>query len=259
MSAAKRPRLHRYYRKPQAFLTDQQMASVIIRSSFRLVEFLVHHGDAAGPARFCPIMAAMADSSSKPRRRWLRFSLRSLFIVVAVLAVPLGWEVNRVRNQRLALAEIERTRGLYMGSSRFSNPFSGEPLFLNQPNQVDFLWHVLYDVTFVSAGEMTNDSALPALLGLPKLETLDLRYSQITDAGLERLSTKTSLKWVWLDHTKITDVGLVHLERLPNLTAISLGSSGVTENGMARFKIALPDCSVEEEIPRLQVGSVVGF
>jgi hypothetical protein len=39
-----------------------------------------------------------------PKRRWLRFSLRTLFVVVTVFACWLGWNVNRVR-QRYELIE----------------------------------------------------------------------------------------------------------------------------------------------------------
>ena len=33
----------------------------------------------------------MVDATPKPRRRWFKFSLRTMFVVVTVLAVCLGW------------------------------------------------------------------------------------------------------------------------------------------------------------------------
>ena len=42
---------------------------------------------------------------SPPRRRWLRFSLRGLLIVVTLVAVWLGWNVHVVRQGKAALAE----------------------------------------------------------------------------------------------------------------------------------------------------------
>src|SRR5262245_37651668 len=47
-------------------------------------------------------------ATTTPRRRRFRFSLRTLFVVVTVLCVLLGREVNRVQEQRRAVEMIER-------------------------------------------------------------------------------------------------------------------------------------------------------
>lgn len=39
----------------------------------------------------------MTETSSPPRRRWFRFRLRTLLIVLAVTAVPLAWVANERR------------------------------------------------------------------------------------------------------------------------------------------------------------------
>ena len=46
----------------------------------------------------------MGPHESKPKLRWLRFSLRSLFLLVLVLAVSLGWTLYKVRQQGIAVA-----------------------------------------------------------------------------------------------------------------------------------------------------------
>ena len=48
----------------------------------------------------------MPDSPPTPRRRWFRFTLRLLLLLVAVLAIPMAWKVNRVQNQRRVLATL---------------------------------------------------------------------------------------------------------------------------------------------------------
>lgn len=50
----------------------------------------------------------------KPKRRWLRFSLRSLLLFTAVLSMALAWIVNpliRVHRQRSAVAEVQSLGG----------------------------------------------------------------------------------------------------------------------------------------------------
>ena len=48
----------------------------------------------------------------KPKRRWLRFSVRTLLIAVTVLCVWLGWQVSIVR-ERNAIIALMRSRQPY--------------------------------------------------------------------------------------------------------------------------------------------------
>ena len=56
----------------------------------------------------------MADPSTKPKRkrRWLRYSLRSLLLVMLMLSVWLGWMANRAAKQRRAVALVEELGGV---------------------------------------------------------------------------------------------------------------------------------------------------
>ena len=44
------------------------------------------------------------------RRRWFRFSLRTLFIAVTILCCGLGWKVNAARKQHDAVAAIRQVQ-----------------------------------------------------------------------------------------------------------------------------------------------------
>jgi hypothetical protein len=48
--------------------------------------------------------------TSSPNRRWFTFSLRTLFVLVTVLACWLGWNVHIVRQRQAHLAEIAAER-----------------------------------------------------------------------------------------------------------------------------------------------------
>ena len=44
----------------------------------------------------------------KPKRRWLRFSLRSLLLLVFMIAVALAWTIYKVRQQGIAVAALKK-------------------------------------------------------------------------------------------------------------------------------------------------------
>ena len=48
----------------------------------------------------------MNGISAAPRRRWFRYSLRALFLVVTVLGCWLGWQANIVRQRKAVRDEL---------------------------------------------------------------------------------------------------------------------------------------------------------
>ena len=50
-------------------------------------------------------------TTTKPKRRWLRFSLRTLLIFMLVVCVAVGWKFERVRKQRVAVAWVQEMGG----------------------------------------------------------------------------------------------------------------------------------------------------
>jgi internalin A len=67
--------------------------------------------------------------------------------------------------------------------------------------------------------------------------SVDLRGTQITDAGLEHLKGLTSLKSLYLNGTQITDAGLEHLKVLNSLTQLNLGRTKITDAGLEHLKV----------------------
>ena len=66
-----------------------------------------------------------------------------------------------------------------------------------------------------------SDAAIPALLALPKLASLNLVGTSITDAGAAKLATLTELRAVYLWQTKVTPVGATTLRKaLPDATIL---------------------------------------
>ena len=71
--------------------------------------------------------AVIINSQPVPiRRRWSRFSLRMMLVVITVLCVWLGLKVNAARRQRTAVAAILGDRGRIIFDYQMV-PIAGEP------------------------------------------------------------------------------------------------------------------------------------
>src|SRR5215471_6511645 len=116
----------------------------------------------------------------KPKRRWFRFSLRTLLAGVAIVAVLIWIPVRRAREQRQAVDEILR-RG---GTVRFDFEKTGAtepagPAWLRRLLGDDYFRTV--DEVFLDGLAVTDDD-LKILGGLPSLERVFLRNcSKIDD------------------------------------------------------------------------------
>ncbi len=81
-----------------------------------------------------------------------------------------------------------------------------------------------------------GDGAMAVVEQFPALESIVLRLSKVTDAGMEELAKCKSLKSVCIEGTSVTDNGLKYLLDLPNLYLLWLGvydeGANVTDEGM---------------------------
>src|SRR5258708_1232261 len=112
----------------------------------------------------------MTATLATPKRRRLRFSLRSMLLLIAFICVLLawiGWKIDRARQQRLILRDI----------SPFDGVMYDMPQWFPDAVKTPAVFHTnLFDVTelvFVGNPNTTNDK-LVHLARLPKLRKLDL-------------------------------------------------------------------------------------
>ena len=155
-------------------------------------------------------MDADTEKTAKPRRCWLRFRLRTLLIVVTVLAVPLGWvgwRLGQVRREQAAIAWVEEMGGHVDFRS------------LIEENS---WWEELADkwfggtVRFVFL-EDTQVSDLSPLAELKSLRFIDLRNTQVSN--LSPLVELKSLELLWLRNTPVSEEQVQELRQaLPNCT-----------------------------------------
>ena len=175
---------------------------------------------------------------TRPKRRWLQFSLRTLLVVMTVLCVGPGsyiaYEQQKARRQRTAVEAMEKLGG----SIEYDNA---------RPRRSAAVRWLLGDDTFRNLRRVDfrtspsiTDADLVHLELFPQLDTLDVTDRQVTDAGLAHLAGLTNLQRLSLDVAKITDAGLQQLASLTNLQRLWLDCPQVTEVGIQSLQSDLP-------------------
>ncbi len=213
---------------------------------------------------------ATPPNTRRPRRRFWRFSLRRLFVLVTLLAVGLGWmsmKAAHARRQRAAVEALGATEFFYdfqRSPSRgaLSWPGFDEDAQPPAPAIVRWLWgeDVFASIVALQVGtseqrkELTpaairrladldtleyldlscqpiGDHDLDALRGLVRMKSLVLSDTHITDAGLQRLSGMTGLEQLGLNGTLISGVGLIHLRACKLLKTLDVSNAPITPVG----------------------------
>ena len=96
-----------------------------------------------------------------------------------------------------------------------------------------------------------TDAGLKHLIGLKRLHALILSGTKITDVGLETVSSVNGLVGLELERTPVTDAGLEHLRGLVALKWLYLRDTKVTEAGVKRLQQALPNCAIAWDPPTM--------
>ena len=183
----------------------------------------------------------MTTDKPKPRRRWLQFSLRTLFLVVMVLCVWLAVITKQTRDQRLSVEAIRKVGG---------DVVYAHVLEQSDPPGPGWLRRLIGDEYFFSVSILelnhseVGDRDLAAIMRLTNIKRLYISNPQITDAGLLHLQGLTELRVLDLGSTQTTDAGLEYLRELTNLRELNLPNTQVTDEGVENLQQALPYCQI---------------
>ena len=230
----------------------------------------------AATAVFC-VLLWWADSVLYRRR--FQFSLRSLMLFTAVVAISFSWLANEMRyasKQRQVLARILETkcyvnyrkRRIPLPVGSFSYPVNKLGLVCFWPRRwlgddffvsVDYVYLTTPGVTKSLLSDLAGlrdlrtltleqteitDDGMEALAGLRQLTDLSIHDSSITDAGLKHLQGLTRLRKLKIECPRVGDHGLEHLKGLASLRELWLFDTRVTEAGEKSIRRALANCSV---------------
>jgi hypothetical protein len=166
---------------------------------------------------------------TKPGRLWPRYCFVAGLMLVLFTGIGTIWGAARMqeaKRQEAAVEAILRAGGEIkydynydeMGKAQDAGPPA--PAWLRRLAGDDFFTTVVYVSFFNGVKTRFDDSELKCLDGLSGLRRLDLRDTQVTDAGLEQLAVHT------------------HLQML------ELGGSQVTKQGVAVFQKKVPKCRI---------------
>lgn len=167
----------------------------------------------------------------------IRFSVRTMLVAVAIVAIPLGWLAVRLkvgRDKQHTIAEL-REMGVSIVMAGYQDaspmiPSSVRPLLGWQ--SVGTALGVSTDEALSKLDGMQNlhtlgvddgvsDSGLKSLRSLKTIERLMLSSSSVTDEGLRHVSDIVDLKELDLSGTKTTGAGLLHLKNMTSLEKLT--------------------------------------
>jgi hypothetical protein len=187
----------------------------------------------------------------KRKRRWFQFSLRTVMIFTALVAVVCGWlgsKIERKREERDAVKAIEALGGVVIYDFQWvdyefvSDAPPPGPAWLRSLLGDEFFGAVDF-VALRSRPEAIDDS-LESFKGLAQLRTLLLSETGVSDAGLAHLRGLTHLRRLSLNRTNVTDAGIVNLYGLAELESLELAHTKVTDAGVKDLQKALPNCNI---------------
>ena len=179
---------------------------------------------------------------SKPKRRWLQFSLRTLLVLVLLVSVLCGWlrhKVNQSEQERRAVEAI-----LAMGGEVEYEHEQGRKGKPTDPPGPAWLRAILGDYFFADVQTVrypsgVGDASLVHLDRLRHVGYLDLRGTSVTDEGLAQVIEHDELQGLNLGATSVTDAGIAQLARLRNLQYLEIAHTAITDRAvqaMIQFK-----------------------
>jgi hypothetical protein len=193
------------------------------------------------------------------RRKFLRFSLRTAFLLVTLLCIWCAFLGYRYRAQRSAANTIEQLGGFVAwkepGPKWLKNLIGHDPFayvweagFVGVPIEAEALssfrqLYALHRVAIAQNKSFSGDG-LQHLTGLDHLRSIYLYEVPVTDEGLKNLPSLAKLEELYILATRVSDKCTEQLEKLRTVKVIQLGSEQLTEAAVRDLGKRLPNAKV---------------
>jgi hypothetical protein len=173
-------------------------------------------------------MNVMDDTDSQPtsppksRRRWFRFSLRTMMVAVTLLCIWLGITAHRANRQRSAVQTIASTGGHVWYDYEVYDDGIRRIDRKSPPDWLKNLIGVDYFAAVYSVDWGPNDDTVAALVDLPELRDVQLVGPDVTNSVLAKVKGMRELHRLSLVASSETDVGWKALGQFPQLKRLLL-------------------------------------
>ena len=186
---------------------------------------------------------APATKTPRPISRWARISLRGLFVLMTVTAIAVGLFIKEMRDHHTAITAVKDSHGaistLQLSGPNWLRRFVGGDQYFRRP----------VAVRFNSAHPITDAqlrSLMPHLLELDELNYINLYRSNVTDDGVaELLPLSPKLESLDVRNTSVSDKSIPVLKQFPQLTLLRVQGSAITEQGRNEIRQSLPNCKFD--------------
>ena len=187
------------------------------------------------------MLAAQPNRAEPPKRkrRWYQFSLRTLLIVTAVVAIACGWlgsKIDQKRRQRDAVATLAKlgdyaqTAYDFERNDRRKGPRG--PAWLRSLLGENFFSEVVGAQFDLIQDAERADAGLACIGEFRKLETLTLFGTRVSDSSAANLSRLTNLRDLVLGKTGLTDNGAACLRDMTKLERLELQTTNIDDAGL---------------------------
>jgi hypothetical protein len=167
----------------------------------------------------------------KPKRRWLRFSLRALFVAMTTVAVGVIWGLHHAR---------ERTRVIEMLKAKIDVGITFEYEFQSSGRAPAYLPNA----------KPPGTPSMKQVLGEyydSRVRSLELCTPKITDDDVKRLTVFDELDWLALNDASITDESIKYIARLQKLSRLDLENTKITAEGVRALCHVLPNTVINSD------------
>ena len=202
--------------------------------------------------------------------RWLRFSLRSMFLTLLVAALFFGFVSNRAQRQKRAAQAIAASGGWFKYDFQVANqPVPKGPLVLRTMLGKDYFAKlvqatIVADTAYVAdayalqrieiVGKAVDESLLSSFTKLSDLRELHIRDGSITEKGLSEIAKLKQLEVLDLAGTQLEGTSLQSLNKLPNLRELVLSHTKFNDAELQHLhgndtitRLAMIDCKLSDD------------